>query len=149
MRIVLDTNVVVRAAASPGGPAGELFERISAGHVLVTSVELLSELARVLAYDRVRQMHRLSDAKIDEFVESIASGAVVVSLSGEPPRIVANDDDDDRLIAAAIVGQADVLCTLDRHLFHEDVIAYCRTHAIAIMDDVALLALLRKGESVG
>jgi hypothetical protein len=54
-----------------------------------------------------------------------------------------------RLIAAAIVGQADVLCTLDRHLFHEDVIAYCGTHAIAIMNDVALLALLRKGESVG
>jgi putative PIN family toxin of toxin-antitoxin system len=88
MRIVLDTNIVVRAVASPGGPAGELFERIAADHVLVTSAELLSELARVLAYDRLRQMHRLSDAKISEFIQSIESGAAVVSLPEKPPRVV-------------------------------------------------------------
>jgi putative PIN family toxin of toxin-antitoxin system len=145
MRIVLDTNILVRAAASPGGPAGELFERIAADHVMVTSVELLSELARVMAYDRVRQLHRLSDAKIGEFIQSIASGAVVIRLSEEPPRVVTNDPDDDRLLATAAVGHADILCTLDRHLFHKDVVAHCQSHAIAIMNDVVLLEKLRNG----
>jgi predicted nucleic acid-binding protein len=65
MRVVLDTNILARAAGSRGGPAGELFERICGGQVLVVSPELLAELARVLNYDRVRRMHRLSDAETE------------------------------------------------------------------------------------
>ena len=48
MRTVLDTNVVVRAVASPSGPAGELFERVATDHVLVESLEMLEELSRAL-----------------------------------------------------------------------------------------------------
>ena len=50
MRIVLDTNVLVRAAANEEGLAGRLLQEISAvPHVLVTSPYVLSEIARVLA----------------------------------------------------------------------------------------------------
>jgi hypothetical protein len=50
MRAVLDTNILARAAASPSGLAGELFERISTGHALLVSmddVQLLSLLGSV------------------------------------------------------------------------------------------------------
>jgi putative PIN family toxin of toxin-antitoxin system len=147
MRIVLDTNILARAVAAPRGPAGELFERIAVGQVLVVSLELLAELARVLAYDRVRRMHQLSDSGIAEFVESVETGAVVVSLPIPLPRVVPHDPDDDLIVATAVAGNANVLCTRNRHLFHEAVLTYCREWGIDIMDDIDLLARLRADET--
>jgi putative PIN family toxin of toxin-antitoxin system len=144
MRVVLDTNILARAVGSPGGPAGELFERIAANHVLVVSLELLSELGRILSYDRVRRMHQLSDAQINAFIESVESGATVVSLPDPLPRVVPFDPDDDVVVATAVAGRAEVLCTRNRHLFHENVLAYGRRHAIEIVDDLELLARLRE-----
>jgi predicted nucleic acid-binding protein len=49
MRIVLDTNVLVRAAPDEHGVAGKLLEKIVSGpHILVSSPYILSEIARVL-----------------------------------------------------------------------------------------------------
>ena len=50
MRIVLDTNILVRANVRAQGPARELLTRIIHGdHVLITSPFLLRETARSLA----------------------------------------------------------------------------------------------------
>jgi putative PIN family toxin of toxin-antitoxin system len=144
MRVVLDTNVLTRAVASPSGPAGELFERVCTSHVLVVSLETLAELARVLAYDRVCRIHQLSDRGVAEFIESLETGAAVVSLPSPLPRVVPDDPDDDAIVATAVAGRGNVLCTRNRHLFHERVVAYCREHAVEIMDDLALLARLRE-----
>jgi uncharacterized protein len=146
MRLVLDTNILARAAGSPSGPASELFERTCTGHVLIMSSELLAELARVLSYARVRRMHQLSEAGIEAFIESIESGAVMVSLPDPLPRIVPHDPDDDVVVATAVAGKGDVLCTRNRHLFHESVVDYCRQHAIEIMDDIGLLNRVREVE---
>lgn len=83
MRIVLDTNVLARVVKSPEGPAAELFERIASEHLLITSLALLAELSRVLAYDRVRRIHRLSDQALGEFVQKIEAGSLVV-LPADP-----------------------------------------------------------------
>jgi predicted nucleic acid-binding protein len=67
MRIVLDTNVLVRAAANEEGLAGRLLQEISAGpHVLVTSPYVLSEIARVLAYARLQARWRLGEKTVAE-----------------------------------------------------------------------------------
>jgi putative PIN family toxin of toxin-antitoxin system len=145
MRVVLDSNVLARAVASPEGPAGDVLERISADHVLIVSLELLAELTRVLSYDRVRRLHQRSDDAIAEFIDSLAAGAVVVPLPGSLARVVPHDPDDDFLVATALAGNANVLCTRNRHLFHEQVVAYCRDYAIEVIDDLALLARLREG----
>jgi predicted nucleic acid-binding protein len=58
MRLVLNTNVLARVIISPQGLAAELFERVRAEHVLVSSTEMLEELLRVLAYDRMRKLHQ-------------------------------------------------------------------------------------------
>jgi putative PIN family toxin of toxin-antitoxin system len=143
MRAVLDTNVLVRAMASPSGPAGELFERLSADHVLIASLELLEELARVLGYDPVRRMHQRTDVDITEFLASVGSGATVVPLPKPLPRAVPGDPKDDLVVATAVAGRADVICTLDRHFYQDKVRNYCRERMIEIMDDVQLLARLR------
>jgi putative PIN family toxin of toxin-antitoxin system len=149
MRVVLDTNILTRAVSSRGGPAAEVFERIAARHVLVVSLELLAELARALSYDRVRRMHQLTEAGVDEYVESIKSGAIVIPLPDPVPRVVPHDPDDDMIVATAVAGQVDALCTRNRHLFHESVVAYCGQHAIHVMNDLELLARLQESEKQG
>jgi putative PIN family toxin of toxin-antitoxin system len=144
MRIVLDTNILARAAASPAGPAGELLDLIQPPHLLVLSPPMLSELAVVMAYERVRLLHGLDDGGIREFVEAIETAALVVQLTQDAvPRIVSHDPDDDVVIATAEAGKAHVLCTLDRHLRHQDVVAYCRQRSIRILTDSELLAEIR------
>ncbi|MGA2032023.1 MAG: putative toxin-antitoxin system toxin component, PIN family [Thermoguttaceae bacterium] len=144
MRAVLDTNILARAAASPFGPAGELFERISTGHTLLVSSELLDELSGVLGRDWVRRVNRRSETDIAEFVGSIEAGGRLISLPKPVPRVVPGDPDDDLIVAVAVAGRADVICTLDHHFYENQVQDYCRARMIEIMDDVELLVRLRK-----
>lgn len=144
MRIVLDNNVLVRAGASPAGPAGSLLPLIVPPHLLLFSSDSFRELSEVLHYDRVRKLHGLSDEEIGEFLHAIQGAALIVRLpAGPPPRVVPADEDDDYMVATAVHAKADVLCTRDRHLFQVDVLAYCRAHGIEVMDDIGLLARLR------
>ena len=143
MRAVLDTNILARAAASPSGLAGELFERIATDHALLVSSELLDELSEVLGRDWVRRVNQRSDMDIAEFVDSVEAGGTLVALPQPVSRVVPGDPDDDLVVATAVAGRADVICTLDRHFYHDIVRDYCRQRMIEIMNDVQLLSLLR------
>jgi putative PIN family toxin of toxin-antitoxin system len=144
MRIVLDNNVLVRAAASPTGPAGSLLPLIVPPHLLLFSSDSFRELSEVLHYDHVRKLHGLSDEEVGDFLHAIQGAALIVQLpAGPPPRVVPADEDDDYVVATAVHAKADVLCTRDRDLFHADALAYCDAHGIEVMDDVALLHRLR------
>jgi predicted nucleic acid-binding protein len=63
------------------------------------------------------------------------------------PRVQRVHGFDDHVVATAVVAGADVLCTRNRHLLHEAVLAYGRQHALEIMDDIELLRRLRQPES--
>lgn len=146
MRLVLDTNILARVASSPRGPAAELFDRIGAGHLLVTSPEMLAELERVLAYPRVRKLHHLGDEEIKQFVREIEAGSAVVRLPQKLPQVVKADPDDDVVVATAVIGAAHAICTRNHHFYAEDVVAYLARWAIDVVDDLQLLKVLR-GES--
>lgn len=143
-RVVLDTNVLVRVAASPSGPAAELFDQLYPEDLLVTSAGLLFELAETLAYDRVRKLHGLDDAQLKRFVDRVAIGSLVVALPEPLAQVVPADPDDDMVVATAVVGRAGVICTRNKHLRHPDVITYCARHSIRILDDLELLKELRE-----
>ena len=139
MRVVLDTNILARAVAAPRGPAREVMQRLfESPHVVVLSEELLVELGRVLRYPRLQALHRLADADIDVFVDSVRRASEVVELETVPP-IVPHDSDDDCVVATAVFGEADVLCTLDRHLFAMDVVTYLGANGIRVLTDTQLL----------
>jgi len=78
MRIVLDTNILVRANAKAKGPARELLQVIvnSPEHVLLLSPLLLMELERVFSYDRVRAVVKLNDEEIAEYLSYLRAEAV-------------------------------------------------------------------------
>ena len=146
MRVVLDTNILIRANPKARGPAREVLEKVvSANHVLVTSSFLLQEVARVLAYPRVEMRWRLRPQEVEQYLQILASvSEVVAPLSGGP--IVLKDIDDDPIIYTAVAGRADVLCTLDAHFYEEPVQSFCAQQGIKIMDDVELLRLIRSQE---
>jgi predicted nucleic acid-binding protein len=56
MRIVLDSNILVRAAWKADGLASQLLRSVLEGpHRLIVSPFILGEVARVLAYPRIAQ----------------------------------------------------------------------------------------------
>jgi hypothetical protein len=114
--------------------------------VLIVSEFLLEKLGRVLRYPRLRRVHLLDDQKIDRALATIETVSARVAVrERDVLRVVPHDPDDDHVVAAVGAG-ADVHCTRNRHLYHEAVIAYCREHGVEIMDDIRLLARLRRAE---
>ena len=147
MRVVLDTNVLARAASGPPGLANELVLACTAlPHDLVLSPFILSELNRVLHYERLRPIHGLTDAGIDKYLAELQAVSLVVAPRNVP-MIVAFDPDDDAIVATAVAGQADIICTLDRDLKRPDIVAYCRERGIEILSDHELLQRIRSVRS--
>jgi len=145
MRVLLDTNVLARAAGPIRGLAHELLRIVTHHrHELLLSPFLMTELGRVLRYDRVRRVHGLSDEEIDKFIVDLVRVALIVSPGDFPSIPCLVDKDDELVVYSAIEGQADVLCTLDRHLLHPEVIAFCNLNGINVVTDRELIARLRQ-----
>jgi uncharacterized protein len=143
MRVVIDSNVLARATPGKTSAAREdLLLTISEPHTLVTSAPLLTELARMLHYPRVRALHGLDDVGIQAFLQFVQAGSLLVQPVTPPP-IRTVDPDDDVVIATAIGGRAEVICTRDRHFFTSSVQAACATHGIRVLKEIDLLRELR------
>ena len=149
MRIVLDTNILVRANAKARGPARELIQFIigSPDHTLLLSPFLLQELERVFSYQRVRVSSKLTVEEIAEYLSYLRAKEVSeVVFPGSAPRVVPSDPDDDPVVHTAVIGRADALCTLNRDFYDPSVLAYCRERGVMIANDVDILRFLRSGK---
>ncbi len=143
MRIVLDTNVLVRANVKVQGPARDLLLKIAYGdHVLITSPFLLREVERALAYPRLQKLWQLSLQDIQEHVQFLVEISELVCPNVEAP-VVLQDPNDDPVVYAATDGRADVLCTLDRDFLAPEVVAFCLERGVSILNDVELLQKLK------
>jgi putative PIN family toxin of toxin-antitoxin system len=144
MRITADTAILVRMNARATGPAKELLDTIqNCGAVLVLSRFLLLEAERVLKYPRMQAVYHLDDTAIRQPIEYLESFAeLVIPAEGRP--IVLRDPDDNPVIYTALAGGADVICTVDRHFYDPDVLAFCARHGIQTMTDIQLLHALRQ-----
>ena len=111
MRIVLDTNVLVSALISRGGPPGLVLAAIRRERLtLVTSEAQLTELRAVLSRERLRPYIRPGEA--EDLIRNLeSSGEVVVDL---PDVNVSPDPNDNRILATAIAGRADLIVSGDK-----------------------------------
>lgn len=98
----------------------------------------------MLSRPRLRLYHNFEDARIRQLILDLDSVAMRVVI-GEPPAaaIIAEDPKDDPVILTAVAGEAEVICTLDRHLHSPHAIAYCSQCGIRIMTDIELIDALR------
>jgi putative PIN family toxin of toxin-antitoxin system len=146
MRVVLDTNLVVRAARRRASLARSiLLETLSEPHSLILSNSLYFEIFKVMYYDEVRRRHGLNDARIAEFMDALVEGSMLVVTRplGTGP-LVGADPEDDHVLLTAIAGKAEVLGTNNRHFFSPDVEQFALAHGIHIARDVDLLAIMRQ-----
>src|SRR3990172_11270303 len=116
MRVMCDTNILVRTVISPYGMAAELVRIVVSNHSLVTSFHVLSELYDVLRRPKIRKLHKLRDAKIRRVVSRIYKLSTLVSLPSPMPVVVPHDPKDNPIVMTAIAGQREVISTLDRYL---------------------------------
>jgi putative PIN family toxin of toxin-antitoxin system len=143
MRVLLDTNVLVRAVLSPFGPAAELLALIARDHTLIVSLPVLGELYDVLRRPHIRRLHRLDDGRVRRVISRLSKLAVVVPLPSPITPAVPGDPKDDPIVMTAIIGNAEVLCTLDRHLHAPAVAAFCAAQGVRVLRDTDLLPELR------
>jgi putative PIN family toxin of toxin-antitoxin system len=145
VRITLDTNILVRGHQNAAGPCRSLLKLIvESDHILVLSQSLLYELEEVMRYPRVRRLTGLTEAQITEYVEYLAGVAELVDIGHAVP-FSTPDADDWVVLRTAIRGDADILCSLDRHLWRPELVAIYEHYRITLIADVQLLKLLRGG----
>ncbi len=146
MRVVFDTNVLVRGAMSPGGPAGAALQAVleQREHEFITSTWLLQEVEDVLQRPRLRQYHQFDDERIRTIILDFDRVATRVVIGDPPPTpLVKRDPNDDSVILTAIAGEADIICTRDADLLDADTRQFCGQRGIRLMTDIELLAELR------
>ena len=81
MRIVLDSNILVRAFVSSRGLAHDLLLVIlTSDHTLILSNEILIEAARVLRYPRLLAAHGESEEAIYNFTGWLRDAAEIIAL---------------------------------------------------------------------
>jgi hypothetical protein len=137
MIVVLDTNVIVSALLSPGGPPAEIISRWEAEQFeVVTSPPLLGELKRALQYPRVKMSLKRSPADVAAFIERFGKVATVVQ-----PRLtldmIEDDPADNRVLECAVAGGAAYIVSGDDHLLRIK-----RYQEIVILSPAGFLTLL-------
>jgi putative PIN family toxin of toxin-antitoxin system len=109
MKVFLDTNVLVSAAATRGLCADVLRE-VLISHQLVVSAPLFSELESILK-KKLTLPHEL----IAEFIEVLQQDSYQSSPS-DLPDVEIQDKDDLTILSSAINGDADIFITGDKGL---------------------------------
>jgi putative PIN family toxin of toxin-antitoxin system len=139
VRFTLDSNILVRAATSPRGPALRLLDIILGAHTLVLSRFILEEVERVLLYPRIQARYRITTAEAARFAENLADAADLV----EPVidrAVILSDPADDPVLYTAVDGRADILCTQNiRHFATAEVRSFCAERGIRVMTDLEAL----------
>lgn len=140
MKVVLDANVYVSALLSKRGTPKQIIDLWrEEAFELLTSEEILAEVARVLRYPRVAELHKLSEKEQEEFLTLLRDETKLIKpkhrLSLSP------DETDNRYLECAVEGSAEVLVTGDkRHL-----LPIKEYEGIAIISPAAFLMLLQAG----
>jgi putative PIN family toxin of toxin-antitoxin system len=115
MRVVVDTNILVRAVIRPQGTVGPVLLRLRQGdYTLLYARSLLEELLDVLNRPRIREKYGLTSQDIQTVLGLILlRGEEVTPLE----RITAcRDPKDDKFLEVAVTGEAGVIVSGDQDL---------------------------------
>ena len=78
MRIVTDTNILIRMLIAPSGFVANLFYRLKSKHELYISYSSFEEIARHKT--RLLKLSKLNNDHFDKLLSEIISGITIVSL---------------------------------------------------------------------
>jgi putative PIN family toxin of toxin-antitoxin system len=109
-RVVTDTNVLVSAFLKKG-KSRNLVVKLLEKHSVISSRQMLAELADVLSRDKFN----IASAQIDRFISVLVRQAIVVPVNSNL-KIVLQDPEDDIVLNTALSGEADYIVSGDKHL---------------------------------
>ena len=142
MRIVLDSNILVRSFVNSHGLAHDLLLSILASdHTLILSNEMLSEVARVLRYPRLMAVHGENDETIYDFTGWLRNVAEIVALDPLTDAPI-RDHNDIFVLQTALSGEADALCSGDRDFFEPPASIFLASCGIDVLTDAQLMRKL-------
>ncbi len=113
MRVVVDTNVLISALIGHGKPRRLLIELLE-GHQVVSSPQILAELADVISREKFMEVDK---SQVGSFLTILASKVVLVTVT-RSFKTVAEDPDDDMVLSTAYGGKATHIVSGDRHLLN-------------------------------
>ncbi len=135
MKAVLDPNVIISAAISPGGSPARAFRLwLEGAYELICSPLLLDELARALTYPKLKK-HIDADEAV-ELLDLLRRGALLVEDPKTPPTVSSSDPDDNYLIALAELSRS-VLVSGDSDLLElsEQIPVYSPKTFLSLLQD--------------
>jgi len=145
LRVVLDTNALIRAHGRTSTQARILLEELlRAGHELITSNELLAEVTKVLRYPRFQALYGLSEADLLDYTQLLQSVSQVGILDSSY-RAPLRDPNDLIVLQTAERGEADILCTNDGDFYDPTILSYCTARGIEVCDESTLVERLMQG----
>src|SRR3989344_6121482 len=111
MKVVLDTNIFISGIFWKGSSDKVITNWREGKFTLVTSLEAVSEIIKVLKDFKIK----LSDEMIKEWVDLIVRNSIIVEPK-EKIEAVRDDPKDDIFIETAVAGNADYIVSQDNHL---------------------------------
>jgi putative PIN family toxin of toxin-antitoxin system len=143
LRILLDVNILVRANEKAQGlPRRLLTQLIEQGHTLLVSNEMLTELAGVLRYPRLQALYRLTEDEIYDYILFLQQSSEIVILD-RLLSVPIRDPKDISVLQTAIIGEANIICTLDSDFYAVETRTFCAALKIEICTDLELAGRIK------
>ena len=95
-RVVIDTNVLVSAFIN-NGKARKLVLKLLQEHTVISSSQMLAELADVLSRDKFS----VTSSQVDRFISILVGKAKMVSVHSSS-EVISEDPDDDMVLNTAL-----------------------------------------------
>jgi hypothetical protein len=115
-RAVVDTNLFVSGLFGRDSVSAKLQGHwINLDFILVTSIDIIKEVNRVLHYPRIQERFNPNDETLKRFFRLIFRKAVITKDIYKTDRIT-DDPTDNKFLACALEGKADYIVSRDPHL---------------------------------
>ena len=116
LKAVVDTNLFISGLFGKGSLSAKLQDLwINQDFELVTSIEIMKEVSRVLQYPRIREKFHPKDEAIKRFFRLVFRKAAITKDIYKTDRI-SDDPSDNKFLACALEGKADFIVSRDPHL---------------------------------
>ncbi|MBW1700229.1 MAG: putative toxin-antitoxin system toxin component, PIN family [Deltaproteobacteria bacterium] len=115
LKAVMDTNVLISGILWRGVPFNLLRWAEEGRLRIYTSLEILSEVYRVLHYPKFQQYIDNQQASPGELFAKIVSLCTIIQVD-QVVKGVCSDADDEKFLSCALAGNVEVLVSGDKHL---------------------------------
>jgi putative PIN family toxin of toxin-antitoxin system len=116
LRAVIDTNLFISGLFAKDSVSAQLQNLwIDQAFELVTSVEIIKEVSRVLSYPRIKERFKPKEENVRRFFQLIFRKAIISKDVYHTDKIV-DDPTDNKFLACALEKKADYIVSRDPHL---------------------------------